>query len=136
MRGSADDVRSSPAGPRASEALDNAELDFLIAPAGDYEVHAGEVLFEDTFTCVAWSGTRRGRHDFPGPISEAGPHGRQRRPGSVGNIDEVHLSKAKRRRRIEVSTPSFLLAPQLVVGTDRITTITSRLALETGRFCR
>ena len=46
-----------PLGPRADEALDNAELDFLIAPASaEFEAHASEVLFEDTFTCVAWSG--------------------------------------------------------------------------------
>ena len=48
-----------PLGPRAVEALDNAELDFLIAPASaDFEAHGSEVLFEDSFTCVAWSGNR------------------------------------------------------------------------------
>ena len=31
---------------------------------------------------------------------------------------------------MEISVPSFFLAPQLVVGTDRITTITTRLALK------
>jgi DNA-binding transcriptional LysR family regulator len=31
---------------------------------------------------------------------------------------------------VEISTPSFFLAPQLVVGTDRIATITTRLALK------
>ena len=31
---------------------------------------------------------------------------------------------------MEISTPSFFLAPQLVVGTDRIATITTRLALK------
>ena len=47
----------------------------------------------------------------------------------VGNIDETYLRRTKRRRRVEISTPSFFLAPQLVVGTDRIATITTRLAL-------
>jgi DNA-binding transcriptional LysR family regulator len=48
----------------------------------------------------------------------------------VGNIDEVYLRRTKRRRHVEISTPSFFLAPQLVVGTDRIATITTRLALK------
>jgi len=120
-----------PLGPRASEALDNAELDFLIAPAGDYEVHASEVLFEDTFTCVAWSGNSAvGATISPDEYLNLGHVVVNVGQDPVGNVDEVHLRKAKRRRRIEISTPSFLLAPQLVVGTDRITTITSRLALK------
>jgi hypothetical protein len=46
-----------PLGPRADEALDNAELDFLIAPASaEFEAHASEVLFEDTFTRTVASG--------------------------------------------------------------------------------
>ena len=123
------DLRSL--GPRATEALDNAELDFLIAPAStDFEAHGSEVLFEDTFTCVAWSGNVNvGPTLSPEEYLSLG-HVVVNVGGSpVGNDDEVYLRKTKRRRRVEISTPSFFLAPQLVVGTDRIATITTRLAL-------
>ena len=52
----------------------------------------------------------------------------------VGNIDEIYLRKTKLRRRVEASVPSFALAPLLVVGTDRITTIASRLAARCAEF--
>ncbi len=121
-----------PLGPRSNEALDSAELDFLIAPAGaEHEPHASEVLFEDSFTCVAWSGntvvgdalSAEEYLDLGHVVVNVGED-------PVGNVDEVYLRRTKHRRRVEISTPSFFLAPQLVVGTDRITTITRRLALK------
>jgi hypothetical protein len=49
-----------PLGPRADAALDDGVLDFLVAPAGGaQDAHRSEMLFEDTFACVAWPGTRR-----------------------------------------------------------------------------
>jgi len=121
-----------PLGPRAVEALDNAELDFLIAPASaDFEAHGSEVLFEDSFTCVAWSGNSDvGATLSPEEYLNLGHVVVNVGQNPVGNDDEVYLRKTKRRRRVEISTPSFFLAPQLVVGTDRITTITTRLALK------
>ena len=120
-----------PLGPRATEALDNAQLDFLIAPpSADFEAHASEVLFEDSFTCVAWSGnTAIGSTISPEEYLNLGHVVVNVGEDPVGNIDETYLRRTKRRRRVEISTPSFFLAPQLVVGTDRIATITTRLAL-------
>ena len=120
-----------PLGPRATEALDNAELDFLIAPpSADFEAHASEVLFEDSFTCVAWSGNRAvGATLSPEEYLNLGHVVVNVGQDPVGNIDEVYLRRTKHRRRVEISTSSFFLAPQLVVGTDRIATITTRLAL-------
>ena len=40
---------------RASEELEIGELDFLIAPMHLSSGHPTEVLFEDTWTCIAWS---------------------------------------------------------------------------------
>jgi DNA-binding transcriptional LysR family regulator len=34
------------------------------------------------------------------------------------------------KRRVEISVPTFGLAPQLVVGTSRVATITTRLAVK------
>jgi len=121
-----------PLGPRAEEGLDNADLDFLIAPASaEFEAHASEVLFEDTFTCVAWSGNSAvGDTLSPEDYLSLGHVVVNVGESPVGNIDEVYLRRTKRRRRVEIATPSFFLAPQLVVGTDRIATITTRLALK------
>ena len=44
------------------------------------------------------------------------------------NYDEQFLRRSNFKRRVEISVPTFSLAPQLVVGTDRVTTITTRLA--------
>jgi LysR family transcriptional regulator, nod-box dependent transcriptional activator len=44
------------------------------------------------------------------------------------NYDEHFLRRSNVRRRVEISVPTFSMAPQLVVGTDRVTTITTRLA--------
>ena len=122
-------------GPRATEALDNGELDFLIAPAGhEAETHRTEILFEDTFTCVAWLENRAvGSTMSADEYLNLGHVVVNVAESPVGNIDEQYLRKTKRRRRVEISTPSFFLAPQLVVGTDRITTITSRLAFKCAR---
>ena len=80
-----------PLGPRADEALDNAELDFLIAPASaEFEAHASEVLFEDTFTCVAWSGNSAvGDTLSPEEYLSLGHVVVNVGESPVGNIDEV-----------------------------------------------
>ena len=84
-----------PLGPRADEALDNAELDFLIAPASaEFEAHASEVLFEDTFTCVAWSGNSAvGDTLSPEDYLSLGHVVVNVGESPVGNIDEVYLEK-------------------------------------------
>jgi len=50
--------------------------------------------------------------------------------GELGsaNYDERMLRAVNCRRNIEVVTASFDLAPQLVIGTDRIATVPARLA--------
>jgi DNA-binding transcriptional LysR family regulator len=120
-----------PLGARATTALDEGVLDFLIAPAGpEHEMHRTEMLFEDTFTCVAWAGnTSIGETLTPEEYLDLGHVIVNVGSTPFGNIDEVYLRKTKQRRRVELSVSSFALAPQLVVGTDRITTITMRLAM-------
>ena len=48
-----------PVGRRANEDLNSGELDFLISPEAYLSPRQPtEVLFEDTFTCVVWTGKR------------------------------------------------------------------------------
>jgi LysR family transcriptional regulator, nod-box dependent transcriptional activator len=120
-------------GRRATDDLESGELDFLIAPDGYVSPsHPTDLLFEDTYTCVAWAG-----NDSIGPsltleeylnlghvvVNVAGAE-------PPGNYDEQFLRRSNFKRRVEVSVPTFSLAPQLVVGTGRVATITTRLAVK------
>jgi DNA-binding transcriptional LysR family regulator len=119
-------------GRRATEDLESGELDFLISPEGYVSPsHPTEVLFEDTYTCVAWAG-----NDAVGTsltleeylnlghveVNVAGAE-------PPGNYDVQFLRRSNFKRRVEISVASFSLAPQLVVGTDRVATIATRLAV-------
>lgn len=118
-------------GPRAMEDLESGELDFLISPASYVSTtQPTEVLFEDTYTCVVWAGNRAVGttltvDEYLGlghvVVNVAGGE-----PPS--NYDEQFLRRSNLKRRVEVTVPTFSLAPQLVIGTGRVTTITTRLA--------
>jgi len=120
-------------GRRASEDLESGELDFLISPDGFVSAnHPTDVLFEDTYTCVAWAGnesigTSLTLEEYLNlghvVVNVAGAE-------SSGNYDEQFLRRSNFKRRVEVSVPTFSLAPQLVGGTGRVATITTRLAVK------
>jgi LysR family transcriptional regulator, nod-box dependent transcriptional activator len=122
-----------PVGRRAGEDLESGELDFLIAPAGYVSsTQPTEVLFEDTYTCVIWSGnTVVGKTMTLEQYLDLG-HVVVNVAGNEppSNYDEQFLRRSNFKRRAEVSVPTFSVAPQLVVGTDRVATITTRLAVK------
>lgn len=126
-----------PVGRRATQDLESGELDFLISPEG-YVLSSQptEVLFEDTFTCAVWAhhpsvGTSLTLEEYLSlghvVVNVAGAE-----PPS--NYDEQFFRRSNHRRRVEVSVPTFSLAPRLVVGTERATTITTRLAAKYAEF--
>jgi len=89
-------------------------------------------LFEDTYTCVAWEGnasigTSMTLEEYLNVghvvVNVAGAE-------QPGNYDEQFLRRSNFKRRVEISVPTFSLAPQLVVGTGRVATITTRLAVK------
>ena len=119
-----------PLGKRAAEDLEGGTLDFLISPEGYVSaVHPSEVLFEETYTCIVWTqnalvGATVSLDQYLSlghVVVHVGEEG-------VPNYDERLLRQSNYRRRVEVVTPSFDLAPELVVGTDRIATLATRLA--------
>lgn len=128
-------VELRPLGRDADEALGSGELDFLIHPV-DYllESHPSEMLFEDHYTCVAWSENH-----------SIGPTLSPEQYLSLGHVvfkpgahpayghDEQHLRSAGHKRRVALYSPSFCLLPELVAGTNRVATVHSRLALEYAR---
>src|SRR4029434_2099001 len=94
-----------------------------------------DVLFEDTYTCVVWSGnTSIGKTLTLDQYMKLG-HVAVNVAGNEPpmNYDEQFLRRSNFKRRVEVSVPTFSLAPQLVVGTDRIATLTTRLAAKQAK---
>jgi DNA-binding transcriptional LysR family regulator len=120
-----------PVGRVAGENLESGELDFLIAPEGYVSsTQPTEILFEDTYTCVVWSGNKAiGKTLTLEQYLDLG-HVVVNVAGNEppSNYDEQFLRRSNFKRRAEVTVPTFSLAPQLVVGTDRVATITTRLA--------
>src|SRR5690349_5007761 len=116
-------------GTRAGEDLDRDSIDFVIAPEGYVSAaHSKEVLFEDTHTCIAWSNNPRIGATLSLEQYLSLGHVVVRVSEDGINYDERILRSLNHRRRVEVVTPSFDWAPQLVVGTERIATVATRLA--------
>jgi LysR family transcriptional regulator, nod-box dependent transcriptional activator len=119
-------------GRRATEDLESGELDFLISPDGYVSPsHPTEILFEDTYTCVAWAGNESIGTSLTLEEYLGAGHVVVNVAAEVpGNYDEQFLRRSSLKRRVEVSVPTFSLAPHLVVGTGRLATITTRLAVK------
>jgi len=125
-----------PVGQGASEGIESGKLDFMIAPEPFVSaVHPKEILFEDTHTCVVWSRNRKVGASISVEqylsLGHVIVH-----VGEIGsaNYDERALRAMNYRRNIEVVTPSFDLAPQLVIGTERIATVATKLARKYERL--
>ncbi len=116
-------------GKRASEDLEAGTLDFLIAPEPYVSrAHPREKLFEETHSCIAWTKNRRVGAKLSLEQYLALGHVLVQLDDTGPNYDERVLRDLKHRRRVEVVATSFEVVPQLVVGTDRIATLATRLA--------
>jgi DNA-binding transcriptional LysR family regulator len=125
-----------PIGQAAGEDLERGELDFLIAPE-EYlaPVHPAELLFQDTHTCIACAKNPHvGSSISLDQYLQLGHVIVRVGEGAAANHDERVLRRLNHRRLVEVVTPTFDLAPQLVVGTHRIATVPTRLACKYAKF--
>ena len=119
-----------PVGSRAKDDLERGTLDFMIVPA-EYvsPLHPTEVLFEESYTCIAWRHSKAVRATLSMEEYLSLGHVVVRvSDGGGPNFDEQVLERLGYKRRVDVWTPSFDTAPHLVVGTNRLATITTRLA--------
>jgi len=125
-----------PTSERAVEALEAGNLDFMIAPEiFASKLHPKMALFEDTHTVIAWKrnpkvGTKISLSEYLN-LGHVAIHVGE---GAGPNFDEMYLRRLKYKRRAEVVTHSFDVVPHLVVGTDRIATVATRLAKKYARF--
>ncbi|HEY6329531.1 MAG TPA: LysR family transcriptional regulator [Blastocatellia bacterium] len=120
-----------------SEQLDRGEIDLAILP-NKYlsNAHPSERLFEDTFTCMAWSGnTEIGREISLNTFLSLGHVAvRFGKHQQLPTFDEWFVERFGHQRRIEVVTTCFNLVPQLLIGTSRIATGHCRLAAFYQRY--
>lgn len=112
--------------------LDRAEVDLLVMPVqylGD--AHPYEVLFEDEFTGIAWSGNPAIPADGRISVSEyldLGHVTARFSTARAATIDEWFVNQLGYERRVEVVTMNFTSVFPCIVGTRRIATIHRRLA--------
>ncbi|WP_428409759.1 LysR family transcriptional regulator [Hyphococcus sp.] len=115
-----------------SSTLDQGFLDLIISP--EYMLssdHPTEPLFEEDYVVVGWAKNPAFRRrkltqdDFFKAGHVAVELGRVRRT----SFAEFHLQDMPRARRIDMNVSSFLVAPEMVVNSMRLTVMQRRLAL-------
>jgi len=128
-------VRTVPAMPRAGsqlvpEALDRRHDDFALVPDGmTSPAHPHEALLRDDYTCIAWAenphiGPRLTRKTFlalPHAVAEFDD-------GRVLSVDGAYLAARGLQRKVGLKVDRFTLLPEMVVGTDLIAIVQTRLA--------
>lgn len=113
-----------------SEAIAEVEarkLDVAVGvfPAMDHDRLRQTLLLQDPFVTVAWKDNPHVAKGLTLSTFVELPHVLVSLGGGArGTVDES-LERRGLRRRVELAVPSFILAPELVVGTDRLLTITS-----------
>lgn len=111
-------------------ALERGEVDLMVLPQ-DYcsPAHPTEELFKEHFVCVLWNGSRLAQTELTiERYTEAG-HVVMQPPGSQSaSFEAWFMKRYGLSRRVAVTTYSFASAPQLVVGTELVATVHSRLA--------
>ncbi|MBL8265098.1 LysR family transcriptional regulator [Steroidobacter sp.] len=115
---------------RVQEELESGEVDFVIGPEIDVmPEHPKELLFEDGYSVLAWTGnTSVGEQlSFEEYMTQKHVVFRSEHRGTAW-LERWFASRYGDARQVDVAAPSFVLLPHLVVGTDRITTIQTRLA--------
>ncbi len=114
-----------------TQLLDQGELDLFITPEQQISPdHPAELLFEERYVVVGWagnpmlSGGKITEDDFFSAGHVVVEIGRQART----SFAETHLRGTTRQRRIEMTVSSFLIAPEMVVNTMKLTVMHERLA--------
>lgn len=112
------------------EELEQGDVDFVISLAtGVSGRHPSEIIFRDTFSCLAWTGNKRvksrlSKEQFLSLGHVAVLMGR----GLVPTLDQIAIDALGLDRRVEVHVPNFTTMPCYLVGTERLGTLQTQLA--------
>jgi DNA-binding transcriptional LysR family regulator len=122
-------------GPRAVEDLDAGNLHLLVAPMHLSDIHPKEDLFADRFACIAWTKNRKvGKTITLSQYLQSGHVVVNVDDAGPIMFDEHFLRERNYKRNVDVAITKFDLAPELVVGTERIATVPTRLARKYARI--
>lgn len=110
--------------------LEQGEIDLLIIPRQFASTsHPAEVAIRDTYTCAVWEGhTSIGTEITLPQYLEAGHVGTWLGPERTPTFEDWFMKRFGIERRIEVLTYNLTSPIRLVVGTQRIATVHTRLA--------
>lgn len=117
-------------GRARSEALaevESRQLDMAVGvfPTLDHARLRQTLLLQDPFVTVAWKDNPEVSRGLSLGTFTRLPHVLVSVSGDArGTVDEA-LERQGLRRRVALAVPSFILAPELVIGTDRLLTLSS-----------
>jgi LysR family transcriptional regulator, nod-box dependent transcriptional activator len=112
------------------QAIEQGEVDLLLIPRQFSSTSLpSEELFTDHYVCIAWKGNKSfGNRLTMEEYSRFGHVVARFGRAQHVSADEQFLLQMGVARRVEVVVMSFNMIPQMVINTDRIATIHSRLA--------
>lgn len=112
--------------------LDQGRADFLVTPAHlAVDAHPQSVLFEDTYRVIACAQNSELENGIElEQYKNLGHVVYQDERGGNPWFEQWYANEFGRTRRIEVITHGFNLMPRFLVGTRRIATIQTRLAVQ------
>ncbi|MFC5460590.1 LysR family transcriptional regulator [Massilia niabensis] len=112
-----------------AEQLERGEVELVILPKRYMsDSQPTELLFEETYTCIAWTGNKLiGETLSLDEYMQLG-HVSSRFGTANTSFEEHFLKDSGYDRRIEVWTANFTSLPHFVIGTNRIATMHTRLA--------
>ena len=112
------------------QAVEQGEVDLLLIPRQFSSTsEPSEELFTDDYTCIAWKGNKAcgNRITLEEYLRLGHVVARFGRAQQI-SADEQYLTQQGVQRRVEVVTMTFTMLPHMVINTNRIATIHSRLA--------
>jgi LysR family nod box-dependent transcriptional activator len=113
-----------------SDELDQGDVDIVVSLAsGVSDRHPSEVLFEDKFSCLVWTGNtvvkdRLTLDQFQSLGHVAVVLGR----GRVPTLDQIAIDEQGLRRKVEIQVPTFSMVPAYLENTHRVGIVQTRLA--------
>jgi DNA-binding transcriptional LysR family regulator len=110
--------------------LDRGEIDVKLMPSKYItDEHPNEILFEDSYCCVVWASNTLVKDTISlEQYMELG-HVSTNFGKSVPSFEEWFFQSTGLSRRVEISTGNFNSLPLLLLGTERVATMHTRLAL-------
>ncbi len=116
-------------------ALTRGEADLLFIPKGmELGGHPCEVLFSETDCCAVWaSNTLVGDSITLDQYLTMG-HVATRFAGAADTYEDAFFRRAGLIRKVQVTAGSFTALPQLLIGTNRVATLHTRLAKQLAQY--